>query len=300
MFIKRATTFKGLLIQFTVMGSIGVLLVLFFFFVWLPYKTNHGETLTVPQLVGENFQRIDELVTQRDLRYEVVPDSAYNEKYPPLTILQQDPQPNSKVKKNRKIYLTLNSEKPPVARMPCLIDGSIKNAQVLLASAGLKLGKITYKPDRFTNSVLEQSYKGKAYTCEDVKKGVLIPKGSSIDIVAADGLGNSTFEAPSLVGRPADEVVEFVLPGQGLQVGTMIFTGVAAQPDQPTDTTATDDGGTATGAGIIVRQRPVPGAKIRIGQTIDLWVSGTEEEYLENKGSRVDSLNLENVLNNNR
>ncbi len=287
--------------QLLVIGGIGTLLVLFFFFVWLPYLTNKGDTLTVPTLIGESFERIDELVVQRELRFEVVEDSAYDGKQPPLTILQQDPKPGSKVKKNRKIYITLNSKQPPVARMPCLIDGSIKNAQALLASAGLTLGKITYKPDRFTNSVLEQSYKGKSYTCEEVEAGVLVPKGAAIDIVAADGLGNSTFEAPSLVGRPADEVVEFVLPGQGLQLGTMVFTGqTPANPTNPADSAGTGADTTQISIGIIVRQRPAPGSKIRIGETIDLWVSGTEEDYLKYKEGGSDTLNLENVLNNNR
>ena len=81
----------------------------------------------------------------------------------------------------------------------------------------------------------------------------------------------------------------------------MVFTGQSpANPTNPADSAGTGADTTQISIGIIVRQRPAPGSKIRIGETIDLWVSGTEEDYLKYKEGGSDTLNLENVLNNNR
>ena len=109
------------------LGIMGVLIgsiVFFMFYIYFPFKTNHGDTITVPSLVGMSLEEIDEFLSDRDLRFEILEDSSYNSKYPPFTILQQNPSENEKVKENRKIYLTLNSSIPPKIRMPNIINGS--------------------------------------------------------------------------------------------------------------------------------------------------------------------------------
>ena len=102
--------------------GIGVLLILFFFYVYLPTTTNHGESITVPDLEGVNVEDLDRFLLERDLRFEVLEDSGFSTDYPPHTVLKQFPLPNSKVKENRKIYITLNSTNPPEVRMPDLVD----------------------------------------------------------------------------------------------------------------------------------------------------------------------------------
>ena len=97
---------------------------------------------------------------KRDFRYEVS-DSGYSSVYPPLTILKQYPKPGAYVKENRKIYLTVKAKEPQKVKMPNdLIDGSLKNAELVLRSYGLKRGEIKYKPDLAANAVLEQWYNG--------------------------------------------------------------------------------------------------------------------------------------------
>ncbi len=116
------------------------LLILGFFYIYLPKTTNHGETLTVPDLEGMPFANVDEVLTERNMRYEVQADSSYSADYPPFTILKQYPAAGSKVKENRKISLSLNAANPPLVKMPRLEDGSVKNAQMVLESFGLVLG----------------------------------------------------------------------------------------------------------------------------------------------------------------
>jgi beta-lactam-binding protein with PASTA domain len=253
--------------------------VLFFFYIYLPSETNHGETITVPDLKGVTYDELDRFLTERNLRYFITEDSGYSDQYPPKAVLQQNPLPGDKVKENRKIYLTLNRVSPPTTRMPCLVNGSIKNAQAVLKSYGLKLGSIKYKPALGVNSVLEQWYGGRQYFCDSLEKQkILIPKGSRINLVAADGLGKKRFPVPNLVGKKLDEA-EFTLIGSGLNVGAVIFQPLEIIEVVPDDSASIEVEIKTYELGEVVKQNPAYEDSIRVGQTVDLWVAGTEEEY---------------------
>ena len=252
----KSNSFLGVLLHLVIIITIIVLIVLGFFYLYLPKATNQGETLTVPNLEGIPLQQVDEYLTKRNLRYEVTADSSFSSVHPPLTILKQDPRAGSKVKENRKIYISVNAANPPKVNMPKLKDGSVKNAMMVLESLGLILGEIEYVPDLAQNAVLKQLYKGK-----EIPEGASIPKGAKIDLVVGDGLGNQVFTVPDVVGMDIEDA-EVIIKGSGLKIGTMI-----------NETTEGETSGT------VIRQLPQAGSNIRIGEVIDLWIiqSGVED-----------------------
>ncbi|MDA0194621.1 MAG: penicillin-binding protein [Bacteroidetes bacterium] len=267
---------KRLTINLVIMVAISIFLVIFFFYVYLPISTNHGESITVPNLEGIGYDELDEFLMERDLRYEILPDSGFASDYPALSVLNQFPLPNSKVKQNRKIYITLNGLRPPMVRMPNLIDGSVKNAQLVLQSKDLKRGKITYKPDLAANAVLDQLLNGKTVEIDE-----LIPKGSVIDLVVGDGLGRQDFEAPDLVGLHYEDA-EFAVVASGLKMGYVRFEKEAFG----TEIMISEDGDSTYQqfqypAGVIFKQRPRSEDKIRIGESVDLWVVELDSTNLE-------------------
>ncbi len=236
------------------MAVIVVALVFGFFYVYLPSTTNHGESISVPKIEGMQLADAEQLLEDQNLRF-YINDSTYKPDLKPFQILTQDPAPGAKVKENRKIYISVNMKNPPMIKMPKLIDGSVKNAELILKSYDLKKGQLTYVPDLQQGAILKQFVKGK-----EVKPGDLIPKGSVIDLHVGDGLGNSEFEMPTVVGMPVDEA-SVMLVGQGLQIGNIIYVPGSEEPD-----------------GTVVKQRPFAeiGATIRVGELVDLWVAGTE------------------------
>jgi len=151
--------------------AIGVLITLTFFYVYLPVITNHGESITVPDLQGVSIDELQEFLVERDLRFEVI-DSVYSAELLPLTVTRQFPKPGSKVKQNRKIFISLNSVNPPTTRMPDLRDKTLQNAELILKSYELVTGKILYKPDPFRN-IIDQLYNG-----EPIEPNTLLAKGS--------------------------------------------------------------------------------------------------------------------------
>ena len=226
---------------------IGLIITLFFFYVYLPSTTNHGESVTVPDLVGMPLGELDEFVVKRDLRYEVS-DSSYSPEYPPLTVLHQFPKAGSEVKEKRKIFISLNSTTPPTTVMPNLIDKTVQNAELILKSYELKQGRITTKPDAFRN-VLEQHING-----ELVEPGTRVPKGSVIDLIIGDGHGITQFEMPSVLGLPLEEA-EVLIKGNSLNVG-IVFNQDVNTPENY----------------LIVKQSPVEGYLVRVGSEVDLWL----------------------------
>ena len=236
------------------------LLILFFFYIYLPSTTNHGETITVPDMVGMSYASIEEYITDRNLRYEIVADSGYSEKYEPLTILTQNPKPGSKVKEDRKIYLALNAKVPPKVKMPNLINTDVQNAEDILASHGLRRGEIEYVPNRAVNAVLGQKLEG-----DDIAAGAFIAKGSTIDLVIGDGEGNQRFETPSFLGKTLDEV-KFQIEASRLRLDVINYIQVDSLPRNQ-----------------VYKQLPPVGRMIRSGDLIEIWINArkprpTEEE----------------------
>lgn len=232
-------------------------LVLFFsfFFIYLPWSTNHGQVITVPDLRGMTLDEMEDALDSKDLNYEVT-DCTFVASAKPLSVFAQFPKAGSTVKEGRKIYLTIITEKPPLTAVPDVINRSINSAKGQLLSKQLEAAEPEYVPDIAENTVLRIKLNGK-----EIHPGEMIPKGSKVTLVVGDGLGNQMVEVPSLEGMPVDEA-EILLAGQNLTLGTVIY--------DPNSTEA---------PGTVIKQRPASGSnKIRIGDVIDIWVAGSSGE----------------------
>ena len=251
-----------------IIGTITVVLILSFFYIYLPIKTNHGDSITVPNLEGMVVGELDEFVQNKKLRYEVEPDSGYSAKLPALAVLQQFPLPNAKVKENRKIYVKLNAKKPPVIKVPDLYGLSLKNAMLQLKSLGLAVGSTKYIPEPHINTVLEWSYNGVKMTPEQE-----IPKGSKIDFVLADGAGNQKFPIPNLIGQEMEDG-KVALLGMGLKVGNLFYAKEGNITEEVEDELGNIETKTIPiDPGKIFKQRPNNNqGTISIGESVDLWV----------------------------
>ena len=218
---------------------------------------------------------INEFLSDRDLRYEILDDSSYSSEYPPYSILQQNPSENEKVKENRKIYLTLNSSIPPKIKMPKIINGSVKNAQLILKSYDLKLGEITYVPDMARNAVLKMFIEG-----DSVSENDLVLKGSIVDLEVGNGLGNQIFETPDLINLDLEEA-RFTIIGSGLRLGNIIYQDSGYYNNKILD----EEGNEIfekvwVNPGKVFRQSPIKSTKVKIGRRINLWIVTKPEDEI--------------------
>lgn len=248
--IFKTSSVRGLLLSLAITVGFVLVMSVVYFYIYLPAATNHGESITVPDLTGMNVQEMDSFLIQHELRF-AVNDSSYSSEYPPLTVLRQYPQAGSQVKLNRIIYVSLNRVSPPTLPLPDLVDRSLVNAEVVLKSNELKRGRIYYEPSPFRNLVKEMRHEGKK-----IEPGTRITKGSIIDLVVGDGNGPADFTIGNLVGDPF-ETAKFKLMGWNLHLGTI-------QYPIDVDTTGMDP--------FVYKQYPPVGDSVRVGDPVDLWI----------------------------
>ncbi|MFO7932840.1 MAG: PASTA domain-containing protein [Bacteroidales bacterium] len=233
---------------------IGIILLLGIL-VGLKVYTHHGQAISVPDMTGLAEEEVEEVTSSRDLRYEIV-DSVYSSEMPRGTVLKQNPAPGSKVKKNRRIFLTMNAVHPEMVTMPRLVGLSIRQARLALENAGLELGEIEYRPDYAINNVLQQMHRDSV-----IKEGTEIRKGARIDLVLGMGLSNETTRVPYLVGLDLPAARE-VIADYYLNIGAITY-----------DETVIDEKDSATA--FIWRQYPEfdEFRRLNMGMEVDIWLT---------------------------
>ncbi len=246
----KRDTLAGVFLHFGLAMFALLLLAILYFYVYLPSSTNHGETITVPDIEGKTLAELEVELEQRLLRFEVS-DSSYSDSHPPLSVLKQYPKAGAKVKEGRMIYVTINRTQPPTVPVPNLIDGSVVNAEAVLKSNQLRRGHIRLVKGPF-NIVKEMYFKG-----AKVAAGTRVPKGSVIDLVVMDG-GSGSFELPDFRSQELEDAKVLIM-GNNLVLGEIHVVG---------DTTN----------GVILQQIPEPGDIVKVGDAVELWIGqpGTE------------------------
>lgn len=235
---------------FAALGTVTLLVLIAFFS--LRFYTKHGEGLNVPSLKGLSVEQAVAKLEELGLRYEL--DSVYIMDKPPGMVVEQDPDPETFVKDNRTIYLTVNTSKAPNVNFPDVEFKTLREAQAILEGFGLKMGDTTYKADVSRDVVLETLFGG-----QTIRAGEPIPRGSRIDVILGDGRGNEEVEIPSLVGLTQSEA-RFSLKGSMLILGTVGYEG-----------TITDSANA-----VIIRQTPAIAdslTKVKIGTAINIILS---------------------------
>lgn len=110
-------------------------------FKWLDYYTDHDVSVTVPEVKGLSLAEAEQLLRKHKLD-PVVSDSTYNTSQPGGIILDMIPAQGAVVKEGRSVYLTVNTNCPPMRVIPDLIDNSsLRQAEAKLLAMGFKLGE---------------------------------------------------------------------------------------------------------------------------------------------------------------
>jgi beta-lactam-binding protein with PASTA domain len=135
----------------------------------------------------------------------VVIDSMFDEDYPIGSIVLQDPPYGAKVKKGRKIYVTIISTQPQMVRMPNLVDLSLRQALIEIDAASLTIDHLEYIENFAKNAVLNQQVDGQV-----VSPGTEILKGTSVTLILGKGLDGQKMPVPQLIGMTESEAVKTI------------------------------------------------------------------------------------------
>ncbi|WP_242158750.1 PASTA domain-containing protein [Aestuariivivens sediminis] len=149
---------------------------------WLKISTNHGDFETVPNLTGKSINMAELELKDNNLVMQIQDSSNFNPDYPKFSVIDQDPKPGSKVKENRKIYLTLNPSGYRNILVPNLEDKTFRLAKSTLEALEFRIGTLTYVDNIGKDIVIGLKYQG-----EPINPGDKLPKTSVIDIVLGNG-----------------------------------------------------------------------------------------------------------------
>lgn len=176
-FLTSFTFFKQLFLAIVI-----TVVFLFALIKFLDFRTNHGEEINVPDLSKMKLEVAEEKLDEDGLEVFLLDTVDFRPEFPPYTIVEQDPKPNSKVKDGRKIYVKLNARGYTTVIIPDLINKTFRQAASTIRALGLVEGKTKYVPNIAKDVVLEILQNGKK-----LKPGDKILKNSTVDFVLGDG-----------------------------------------------------------------------------------------------------------------
>ncbi len=165
-----------------VLAIVAVVVLCFIMLKWLKSTTNHGEFETVPELKGKSISVAQMELDENNLVMQIQDSANFNPDYPKFSVIEQEPPAGTKVKEDRKIYLTLNPSGYRKIVVPDLKERTFRQAKPNLEALGFQVGKISYVDNLGKDIVLQLKYKGKT-----IKPGDKLAKTSKIDLVLGNG-----------------------------------------------------------------------------------------------------------------
>ncbi len=182
MTIKKIFSFsKNRYFWLNILGMIlFIVIAIYATFEGLDIYTQHGKGISVPSVRGMQLDEAEMLLRNQHLEIVVI-DSTYLSEYPSGTIVEQNPNAGSRVKKERLIYVTINSKSAPQKAIPDVIDNcSLREAQAKIGAAGFILGENEYILGE-KDWVYGIKYRGRKLT-----SGEKVPIGATLILVVGD------------------------------------------------------------------------------------------------------------------
>jgi len=263
--VELAAFFSSMLFlkNFALMiATISGLLILTFW--WMQCYTNHGESLQVEDYTGLSVEEAQRAARQRSFRIEIS-DSIFIPKERPNLVIEQNPSPLSRVKKNRTIYLTITKSEGDLVSLPSLVgvynyEQYAKKLRMMEMEPRIRERQVNNRYEE--NTILHFYYEDQKITDQDVERGFKVPKGSVLEFVVTER-GTTQVGIPNLVCREY-RAAEFLLNSLNLTVGNV-----------NADATVTDQA-----SAFVYRQVPgyQPNTSVRVGQQVDLFLTQNRPE----------------------
>jgi beta-lactam-binding protein with PASTA domain len=203
------------------------------------------DIVTVPNVVGKDLEAGREALYQTGLLTEIR-SREYDDKLVENSILSQMPEAGSKVKKNRRIAVTVSKGKP-VAVIPDVRNLTERQARIEMKKVGLTIGKIkkAYHDEKPLDIIIQ------AFP----ECGTTVSRDLEIDLIISKGPKPTKADVPNLVGESIAEAKKKI-EENNLVVGKIAYQNNSSLLP-----------------GTIVSQSVSPGTSVPFESSIDLVVS---------------------------
>ena len=120
--------------------AVGAVILMLLF---LRFYTRHNNHITIPSFVGQTIEQAKALKGSKYVELQIIDTlSIYNTKLQAGEIISQDPPAESKAKKYRTVYLTLNAMEIEEVSFPNIWDKQITMAKADLKKSNFVIQKI--------------------------------------------------------------------------------------------------------------------------------------------------------------
>lgn len=208
-----------------------------------------GATRT-PELVARSVEEARQLLRDQGLDLRVEEDGRYHDQIQADHVVQQSPSEGALVKRGTTVVV-VPSLGPQRILVPDLQGQGLQSSQVLLAAAGLGLGR--------TVEVFDQETDPGLVVAQSPTAGKKVAPGATVDLLLAREGSAEAFVMPDLVYREYDPVRGF-FERRGFRLGSVKYERY--EGIRP---------------GIILRQYPLAGHPLGRQDTISLVVAAERE-----------------------
>ncbi|MDR2385287.1 MAG: PASTA domain-containing protein [Tannerella sp.] len=147
--------------------------------------TNHNKAVIVPDVRGLQIEVAEPFFKKNMLKYVLV-DSIYSKEAAPGSIVEMIPGADSKVKKNRVIYITVNAKTEKKIAIPDVADISYREAFALLHSRGFSDIEYKYVLGTYKDLTIGVQYGGQM-----IQSGTKVPVSAKLILVISDGYASN-------------------------------------------------------------------------------------------------------------
>lgn len=245
-----------------------IIIFLFIIYMLLNIFTRHNKYKTVPDFVGTALSEARNIAGKDRLRIEVN-DSLFVPAYEGGVILDQQPAAGSQVKSGRRIFVTVNSYKQKMVKIPYVTGYTLRQAKNILEVAGLEIEQLQYVDDIATNYVLDEKYDGQTINANTDKQ---VEIGSGITLIVGRSEENTAVEIPKIIGLTLSDA-QSRLWERGLNIGKIKF----------------EDGINLLNrkSAKVLIQSPAYGNKAQLGESISVTLS-LDDEKIEKNSKNAD------------
>lgn len=202
-----------------------------------------GEEVEVPDITGKPVDEAIDLLSHRGLFMKKM--TQFHPTVPEGKVISQDPRPKSRIKKNKKVkvYVSLGTQR---TLTPSLIGKTLRAVAIEISEKGLNIG------------IISQAALGQepgVIIAQEPPPDSEVNRGTPVNLLVSTGSREEELLMPDLIGKRAEKVIPW-LEIKGFRISSiknLPYAGVER--------------------GIILKQMPLPGWKLRKSQFISLEVS---------------------------
>ena len=203
------------------------------------------DTVVVPDLMGKEVVYALELLSDLGLNTKVE-GSEYSAKVPKNSVIFQEPEPGSEIKKGRDVRIII-SKGPQSILMPNLENLPVQQARIIIEENSLCQGEIS---GTYSNHIKNDSIIAQFPT-----RGTMVTRGACVNLLVSKGIRPQKYVMPDLRGRFLDDAIPLI-ENNNLVLGkiTSVFYN-----NKPLNS--------------IVAQDPLSGYCVAQGSSVDLVVN---------------------------